>query len=70
MGTDVAAKEMDGRPTAPLPLLPWAPQPDVVRAAQRDAAFVAELQLRAANAVGPWLGPSCGRASERGTGLC
>ena len=38
------------------PMLPWAPQPDVVRAAQRDAAFVAQLQQRVSDAATPLLG--------------
>ena len=38
------------------PLLPWAPQPDVVRAAQRDAAFVADLQQNLSAAATPLLG--------------
>jgi len=49
------------RPERPAPALPWAPQADVVRAAQRDADFVGQLQRDLATVVTSYVG-TCGAA--------
>jgi len=61
VGDGIAAPVVGGQqpgrpPERPAPALPWAPQADVVRAAQRDADFVGQLQRDLATVVTSYIG--------------